>query len=118
MKTKFKRLKAYPYPCRTVEKVFYSYGETAGLDNFEMVMETRGQDGKRYDPKEMIEIMLTFQGDTYMEITQTRAIDGQSLIGNAGGYVGLFLGVALLQLPSAILCVVHFFGNLSKNQTN
>ena len=41
-------------------------------------------------------------GTTYMEITQTRAYDGQSLIGNAGGYVGLFLGVALIQLPLAL----------------
>ena len=50
--------------------------------------------------------MLNFQGDTYMEVVQSRAYDGQSLIGNAGGYVGLFLGVALVQLPSAIVGAV------------
>ena len=30
--------------------------------------------------------------DTFMEIAQVRAVDIQTVIGNAGGYVGLFLG--------------------------
>ena len=30
--------------------------------------------------------------DSYKEIKQVRAYDIQSLIGNAGGYLGLFLG--------------------------
>lgn len=34
-----------------------------------------------------------------------RAIDGQALIGNVGGYVGLFLGYSILQLPD-ILCKI------------
>ena len=50
---------------------------------------------------DIIHVMMTFQGARYMEIMQIRAYDGQSLIGNAGGYVGLFLGVALIQLPAA-----------------
>ena len=51
---------------------------------------------------DIIQVMITFQGERYMEINQNRAYDGQSLIGNAGGYVGLFLGVALIQLPLAL----------------
>ena len=30
--------------------------------------------------------------DIFMEIVQVRAVDVQTVIGNAGGYVGLFLG--------------------------
>ena len=35
-----------------------------------------------------------------------RAIDIHSLIGNSGGYVGLLLGVSILQVPSLLLQVV------------
>ena len=40
---------------------------------------------------------------TYMEIRHEKAYDMQSLVGNAGGYVGLFLGYAILQLPDLLL---------------
>ena len=36
----------------------------------------------------------------YMEIKHVRQYNFESLIGNAGGYLGLFLGYALLQLPA------------------
>ena len=38
----------------------------------------------------------------YMEIEHVRQYNFESLIGNAGGYLGLFLGYALLQLPEFI----------------
>ena len=53
-------------------------------------------------------LLLNFQGATYMEIEQIRAYDIQSLFGNAGGYVGAFLGVALMQLPKFLLDVFLF----------
>ena len=34
-----------------------------------------------------------------MEIEQTRAITILGLFGNAGGYLGMFLGGALIQIP-------------------
>ena len=34
------------------------------------------------------------------EFTQSQAINWQALVGNVGGYVGLFLGYALLAIPS------------------
>ena len=37
-----------------------------------------------------------------MEIEQTRAMGGLSLFGNVGGYVGIFLGVALMQMPDLL----------------
>ena len=35
-----------------------------------------------------------------------RAIDIQGLIGNVGGYIGLFLGYSFLQIPDFILLTV------------
>ncbi len=37
-----------------------------------------------------------------MEIEQSRALDGLALFGNVGGYVGIFLGMALMQLPDLL----------------
>ena len=36
---------------------------------------------------------------------QSRAIDIQVLIGNAGGYIGLVLGYSLLQIPDFIIVI-------------
>ena len=108
MNNLLKNLENYPYPCQSIEKVLYLYQETAGLDNKDdTIVASRERGEPNYDLQEIIQVMLSFQGPTYMEITQIRAFDGQSLIGNAGGYVGLFLGVALIQLPSAILFVLQ-----------
>ena len=49
-----------------------------------------------------------------MEIEQTRALDGLALFGNVGGYVGIFLGVALMQMPDLLEYVyTKIFGKLA-----
>ena len=102
--SKFQELRNNVPPCQTIEKILYTYTEKDGLENFdETIAEAKKQLGIKYDITQVFQVTLNFQGSTYMEITQIRAYDGQSLIGNAGGYVGLFLGVALIQLPAAIL---------------
>ena len=44
------------------------------------------------------EIRLEIQTDTFKEIKQKRAYTPQSLIGNLGGYLGIFIGFTLLDL--------------------
>ena len=44
------------------------------------------------------EIRLEMQTDTFKEIKQKRAYTLQSLIGNLGGYLGIFIGFTLLDL--------------------
>ena len=41
-----------------------------------------------------------YRQTSFREITQIRAYDLDSLYGNIGGYMGLFLGYALLNLPT------------------
>ena len=48
------------------------------------------------------ELGFLFKNDRYKEIEYTRAIDFESLISYVGGYIGLFLGFAIWQLPDAI----------------
>ena len=47
-------------------------------------------------------VVFYFKNDRYKEIRDTRAFDIDGLLGNVGGYIGLFLGFAIWQLPDAI----------------
>ena len=88
----------YDKPCRLVEKIMYFYDEY--VEGFRNTV--------RSNNETWYEILLNFQGTTYMEIEQSRAYDFNNLIGNGGGYIGVFLGVALIQLPS-FLFKMHSF---------
>ena len=59
---------------------------------------------KKSNQSEVIlsQILFIFKSTKYEEIRQLRAFDFESLIGNMGGYVGLFLGFAFWQAPDAI----------------
>ena len=45
-------------------------------------------------------ITVEFLKNEFKEIKQLRAYSAQSLIGNAGGYVGLFVGYTIAELPA------------------
>ena len=45
---------------------------------------------------------INFQSQTFKEIKQVRAYNAQTLVGNAGGYIGLFLGYTIREIPSFI----------------
>ena len=47
-------------------------------------------------------IRLWFRSNKFMEIKQIRAYNFQTLVGNGGGYIGLFLGCTIIELPSMI----------------
>ena len=47
-----------------------------------------------------------------MEIEQKMALDELALFGNAGGYLGMFLGCALMQLPDFIYAIYTWFKTL------
>ena len=49
------------------------------------------------------EIVFEMQTDSFKEITQKRAYTLQSLIGNLGGYLGIFIGFTLLDLFTLII---------------
>lgn len=82
-------------PCRKIEKVLFSFNEY--YNNIDK--EDLGVD----ENTDVLEFSFLFQGSTFTEIEQIRSYSLQSLVGNAGGYVGLFLGAAVSQLPNALL---------------
>ena len=87
----------YPPACQTIADIRYKYVEvdvnnqTLGLmsglnDIMDISAETPNNQG-------LFGVFLdTFPVGSYKEIRQVRAYGIQSLIGNAGGYLGLFLG--------------------------
>ena len=88
-------------PCKRIEKVLYSFNEYYNNIN--------GADHGVGEETDVFLFSFMFQGSTFTEIEQIRAYNFQSLIGNAGGYVGLFLGAAISQIPSAILRIKRYF---------
>ena len=75
----------HPPPCQQLEKMIYIY------DEFNWLVDNWIVDGTN-STERVFEILLEFFDGTYMAIQQAKAYDGQSLVGNAGGYIGLFLG--------------------------
>ena len=88
-------------PCRTLEQLEFDYAE---LDNVE---------GDVKDP--FITISIIFLDTKYREILNIRAFDANSLFGNIGGYVGIFIGYALLHIPDAIINFINKMKNKDKN---
>ena len=74
-------------PCQFIERIHYDYTE----DDFATFANT-------------FAMRVIHQPTDFRKIKQTKAYDLESLVGNVGGYMGLFLGYALLQLPA--LCMI------------
>ena len=53
-------------------------------------------------------VRLWFRSNRFMEIKQIRAYNLQNLVGNGGGYIGLFLGYSIVQLPSMMISAYHW----------
>ena len=49
-----------------------------------------------------------------MVVEQTRALTGLGLFGNAGGYLGMFLGCAIMQLPELAFAFYRWLRQLNK----
>ena len=50
-------------------------------------------------------VTMEFPEDNYKDIQQMRAYSVQSLIGNAGGYVGLFVGYTVAEFPLLLMTI-------------
>ena len=64
------------------------------------------------------QVRVDFRRNTFKEIKQKRAYTPQSLIGNAGGYVGLFVGYTVAELPILLGIVYKWFTSIFPGQNN
>ena len=51
-----------------------------------------------------------------MEVEQTQAVTGLGLFGNAGGYLGMFLGCALMQFPDLLYTMCNWIVSCNKQK--
>ena len=83
-----------PPPCQDVTQVLSEYKED----------QWSKEEFKELDVEaDFFEINLSFPSSVYKEIVQIRAYGFQSLVGYVGGYVGMFLGLGLSQLPTLLM---------------
>ena len=84
----------YTVPCRRLILTSYKYSEYPST-YYNNILGTNH-----------FYVALFIQHKNYKEIVLTRQFDLQSLIGNAGGYVGICVGYTILQLPQLITSIV------------
>ena len=63
------------------------------------------------------ELVFYFQGSTYNEIKQIREMSWEGYISYAGGYMGLFLGLGIMQIPGLLLTLSKKVQTLMRNRT-
>ena len=79
----------YVEPCQSADKIIYDYQETNVNSNDTTY--------KYPIPPNSFQVMVVFPGSKFKVILHKAAYDFLSLIGNGGGYVGLFLGIITSQ---------------------
>ena len=86
--------KAYLEPCLNIENLQIDYTER-DVSRLEVNSDDGGE--------AWFEIQFTILTNKFKEIKQVRKYGIQSLVGNAGGYIGLCLGYALWNVPTIIM---------------
>ena len=74
----------YPLPCKSIESLNYDYSETKGISQ---------------DNPSKFMVLVHFPNLKYRQITHVQEYDTESLVGNIGGYIGLFLGYSRINFP-------------------
>jgi len=100
IEARFSRKGRENQPCRNLEQLEIKYTE---IDNEEDTKD------------EYITLSIIFEDTKYREILNIRAFDANSLFGNIGGYVGIFIGYALLHIPDAITNWINNMKNKERN---
>ena len=91
----------YTPPCRSVTNLPFSYQE---ID----------EDVER-DPAYFV-ISMAGGDPTFKSVEQIKEYSGQTLVGNIGGYLGLILGTAIVQVPIFIYRMLKKLYSLRKNR--
>ena len=92
----------YDPPCRSISKLQFDYQDI----DYDYDEDQIG------DNVPYFTISATSLDTTFKLIELVRAYDVQSLIGNAGGYIGIFLGYTICQLPAVMFDACRWIKNV------
>jgi len=102
----FVRVRNVRPPCRSIESIDYIVDQMNSNKNLTW-------QGKPYT--DWFDIGLAIRNSQFKAIIQTKEIDFQCLIGYVGGYIGMFTGFALAQIPDILIVFFGFVKKLFKN---
>ena len=91
-------IKSSLVPCRRMTQVTYLYSEYAS-DYYYKKLQNLPADSQN------IFVTFMYPDSRYKEIVMLRELNILSLIGNAGGYVGICVGYSILQFPNIITAI-------------
>ena len=91
-------LESVPPSCVDIEKVVIQ-DDVIENDNDEEIGWFENMKDHIHNNSVWFRVSVIYEKQTYREIRQVRAYSVQSLVGNVGGYIGLFVGYSLLQIP-------------------
>jgi hypothetical protein len=98
----------YQPPCQSIQKILHTYEELEILVDY--TSEWRNEIYGIY------EVIIEFQDGTFMEVQQVRDYGILDVVGDIGGYLGLFLGFALLQIPELTLKIYLWIADKIKQK--
>ena len=71
----------------------------------------RAESNGEEDPR----ITLLYEETDYEEVTNTKSFDFASLVSGVGGFIGIFLGYSILQIPDVLELLPATLSNLRRN---
>ena len=89
----------FPKPCLELKKLSFNDYD-ADLELKQIETKTPDLISKKYGKENVTNFLVIFEDNGIKEIIQVRAFGIASLVGNIGGYIGLFLGFSIIQFPS------------------
>ena len=107
-----------PKQCIELKRISYEYED--GEFDFSM-LESNTPELKPISEidKNVTQFLVIFEDSGIKEIKQLRSFGIASLVGNVGGYIGLFLGFSIIQLPSFCMFLKqNMKGLLNKNNVS
>ena len=91
-----KKPKYIDKPCVDIQRLAYNYDE----NDISLEQLKKTTTGLKIFPNDSVVLtQVDLLDQNFKEIRQVRAFGIESLIGNIGGYIGLFLGYSLAQAP-------------------
>mgnify|MGYP003302783650 CR=1 FL=1 len=95
-------------PCNEIQKIQVSqHEEETNFAKEKSMFPSLKTDLEKIDG--WFRLTVQFHSNTFTVIKQVRAYNAQSLIGNAGGYVGLLVGYTIAEIPSLIVSAYQYF---------
>ena len=99
----------YQPACQSIQKILHTYEEQEDILLYHHSEWSNKIDG-------IFEVVIEFQDGTYMEVQQVRDYGFLDVVGDIGGYLGLFLGFALLQIPDLIFKIYWGIADIIKQK--